>query len=32
MDDYITKPFGSRELIDLMAKFSGVTQEDKIRL
>ena len=32
MDDYIAKPFGNRELSDLLAKFSGVTQEEKIRL
>jgi PAS domain S-box-containing protein len=31
MDDYIAKPFGNRELSDLMAKFSEVTPEDKIR-
>jgi PAS domain S-box-containing protein len=31
MDDYIAKPFGNRELSELMAKFSGVTQEDEIR-
>jgi len=32
MDDYIAKPFGSRELGDLLGKFSGITQEEKIRL
>ncbi len=32
MDDYIAKPFGNRELSDLLAKFSGVTQEEKIHL
>jgi two-component system, sensor histidine kinase and response regulator len=31
MDDYIAKPFGNRELSELMAKFSWVAQEDKIR-
>ena len=32
MDDYIAKPFGSRELGDLLGRFSGITQEEKIRL
>jgi CheY-like chemotaxis protein len=32
MDDYIAKPFGHRELSDLMAKISEITQEDKIPL
>jgi CheY-like chemotaxis protein len=32
MDDYIAKPFSGRELSDLLARFSGVVQEEKIRL
>jgi len=32
MDDYIAKPFSSRELSDLLARFSGIGQEEKIRL
>jgi CheY-like chemotaxis protein len=32
MDDYIAKPFSSRELSELLARFSGIGQEEKIRL